>query len=402
MAGAYEVEPEVPSIFPGLRERMRNLPPFLRDAKLDFKFRTYYWDRTRPDGTENRAWAGGGNLVAFKSGKWLDRLSVGASYYGSFAIDAPDDKSGTQLLGPDQEDLTVLGQAFVRLHFNDIEADLYRRTANLPYLNANDSRMIPNTFEAYGISRRGTGRDFDIAHFRKIKLRDSEEFIHMSEAAGVADSDKGLSTIGGEINLENLAFGGITQYTWDLFNTFYAEVDWTGSLSAEASFRLTGQLTDQRSVGDELLGDFSTHSWGLRGAVSRYGAIYSLTFTSTDDEAGIRNPFGGSASVNSLMLRSFARADEDALGLGLSMNFKRFGSGLSGFIRLIHGQDARDPATNMSLPDQTEFNITIDHRPETGPLKGLWLRARYAYLDIDGGDSDENWRLIVNYQLPTL
>ena len=44
----------------------------------------------------------------------------------------------------------VLGEANVALKFReDISAKFYRQSFNLPYINRNDSRIVPNTFEAY-------------------------------------------------------------------------------------------------------------------------------------------------------------------------------------------------------------------------------------------------------------
>lgn len=100
----------------------------------------------------------------------------------------------------------------------------------------------------------------------------------------------------------------------------------------------------------------------------------------------------------------FDRANEKALLLGLSFNSRLFSSaGLSTFINIAHGTDAKDPATGLNLPDRTEYDITVDWKPPEGVLEGLWVRARYNHIDNEGdGANNYDYRLVLNYTLPFL
>ena len=57
--------------------------------------------------------------------------------------------------------------------------------------------------------------------------------------------------------------------------------------------------------------------------------------------------------------------------------------------------------TPSASPDQKELDVTVDYRFKKGFLKGLWLRARGAYLDQDGPNARDvsNIRLILNYDI---
>src|SRR5436190_16108031 len=68
-----------------------SLPPFLRDTDLKVHFRSYYFNRTKPDDSKNEAWTFGG-WITYKSGLLLDTFQMGASLYGSAPLYAPDDK----------------------------------------------------------------------------------------------------------------------------------------------------------------------------------------------------------------------------------------------------------------------------------------------------------------------
>ena len=74
--------PAVERFFPELDERLKTLPPFFRDADVFVNFRTYYFNRHKPDDTDNEALATGGWL-GFRSGWLLDMFAVGATLYGS-------------------------------------------------------------------------------------------------------------------------------------------------------------------------------------------------------------------------------------------------------------------------------------------------------------------------------
>ena len=382
------------------RELLKHI--FWDAADLVLRPRTYYLNRQREDNPDSRAWAAGGSL-SYRTGNYKDRLQLGASLYTSQKLYGPQDKDGTLLLKKGQKSFTVLGEAYARLRLKGtLEFSGYRQTLNLPYVNAQDSRMVPNTFEAYLLKDRDHPRfNYVAGYVTKIKRRNETSFIHMSEAAGAADSDEGLSMIGGLYRFsEHMNLGAVNYNTRDTLNIFYTEGNAAWDISDNLALRLSAQYTDQRSVGDELIGDFDTHVGGVQLAASYRNAILSLAWTSTADGDSIRSPYGGYPGYISLILKDFNRAGEDAWLIGLSYTFARFGlPGLSVFANYAAG-DTPDTGAGAS-PDQDELDFTIDYRFQ-GKLENLWLRARAATVDQDGpGAIDEDdYRIIVNYTIP--
>jgi len=226
----------------------------------------------------------------------------------------------------------------------------------------------------------------------------------MSEITGNDDTCEGLTTAGARYTFsQGSEIGAFNLYSWDLWNTFYAEANATWEPTAKTNIRLSWQHTDQRSVGDELDGDFSTYVFGGRMATSYQGAILSLAFSSTGNGSKIRSPYGSYPGYLSLMIRDFNRADEDALLVGLSYNLKFLGlDGFSFFTNYARG-NTPDSGENTS-PDQQEIDLTVDYRFKRDYLKGLWLRVRGAYLNQDGpeGNDVKEFRAIINYELPVL
>jgi hypothetical protein len=388
------------------RHWLSTRPPFLRDSHLDLKLRTYYFDRTKTDGSEEETWAAGGSL-AFRSGRWRDFLSAGAELFTSQRLYGPENRDGLEMLRPRQVGLTVLGKVHLDLHYKEILlARLYRQDFDLPYLNRHDSRMIPNTFEAYVLRSEVSHFGFIAGHVTQMKTRGSRDFISMSEAAGTESSkERGLTMMGARYSpRKGVSIGAVDYYGWDVMNILYAEANYTRDLSDEIGLKLSGQFTHQASIGEELLGDpsFDTHVWGGRAALSRRGAILLAAFSSTSDHAAIKSPYGSYPGYVSLMRKDFNRAGELGWLVGASYNFEQLGiPGVSAFANFARGTSARDPTSEDSLPNQEEFNVTVDYHPLEGRLEGFWIRLRYAFLDVDGdADPAHDLRVMLNYQIP--
>lgn len=401
---AFEDSEPPPGRLPALERMVAGFPAFLRDAKLQIKPRSYVFDREDPNGNQREAWAIGGEL-AVETGQLGDLVSFGLSFYTSQRLHGPDGKGFTGVLTSDQEAINTLGQLWVQLGRQDQFAVVAgRMTLPLPYINQQDTRMIPITHEAFVLGRYGTGRDFVIGHVTEQKNQDSDEFVPMSKRAGARDADKGVSLLGGAWESDNgFEIGAITEYGWDTFNTFYTETSWAPQKSEKWSLRIGAQYTDQRSVGDELAGDYDTSAWGVKGSLGYKGAIATLALTEFADDAYLLSPFGGIPAYNSVIVSDFDRPGERAVRVGLSYNMARLGlPGWSGFSNLVYGTNAEDPDTGLELEDRKEYDLTLDFKPKSGYFEGLWVRLRYAYVDFDRRGNLNDLRLIVNYDLPAL
>ena len=233
------------------RERIRaQRRKAFEDTKFDVQGRTFLLDRDKYDDTESYAWAIGGS-AGLKTGYFRDRFAVGLTGYTSQPLDAPDDKDGTLLLAPGQEGYSVIGEAYVQFRLTDgININAGRKAFDTPYLNRNDARMTPNTFEAIalqGVSGdQGDGRvALGAGYFDAIKERNSEDFVSMSRDAG-ATVKRGVYSAGANYKKGPLSVGAIDYYSDDIINILYGEASYAFPLAEKREFRLAGSTATSR------------------------------------------------------------------------------------------------------------------------------------------------------------
>src|SRR5688572_1850373 len=375
------------------------------DTVFDVQLRTYDLDRDKYDDTESYAWAVGGS-AGLKTGYFRDRFAIGLTGYTSQPIDAPDDKDGTLLLAPGQEGYEVVGEAYVQVRLTDgININAGRKAFDTPYINRNDSRMTPNTFEA--IALQGVSGDketgewrFGAGYFDAIKERNSEDFVSMSDDAGApVDVDSGVYAAGANYKKGALSVGAIDYYSDDIINILYTEALYAFPLAEKREFRVAAQYSDQQAVGDNLLQgtDFSADQLGLKAELALGPALLTTAYTTTGDGTNMRNPWSGYPGYTSVQVEDFNRAGEDAWMLRASYKFPTV-PGFSVYALWVSGSDPDSP-TEFA---RDEYDLNLQWSPESGALKGLMVRLRYAHVDQDNGTELDDFRLMVYYDPPKL
>jgi len=380
---------------------------FFEDAELVLKPRTYYLHRGYDVADTRAGWALGGGLE-FRSGWWQDRLRLGATLATSQKLYGPEEKDGTQLFKPGPESFAVVSEAYATVRLvGDHGIRVGRQTLDLPYLGKHDLRMIPNTFEAVGIGNKpGDGFAYMAGYVETIKYKDSDEFIPMSEAAGAKGTDDGLTFWGMRYRMpDDSVYGVLHQRTPDLFHTTFAKAEKRFQLSEDASLWADVSWTSQSSLGQALIGDFSTHLISGRLEWVSGRQKIRLAASTTDEGGNIQKPYGNPANYLSIIINDFDRAGEDAFSVGYSYDFGQVGAGkLSLFTNLVWG-DTPD-AGPIASPDASELDLTVDWRLNRGWSEKVWVRLRAAWVDQDddfpGSDDLFDFRIIVNYDFDLL
>jgi hypothetical protein len=403
----------------------------LKDTKFELNLRTFYFDRSDFNGSEKQAWAIGGWL-GVKTGYFLDHVAFGATVYTSNPIYAPDDRDGTTLLAPGQNGYTVLGEFYAELRIvKDVGITVGAKGYDTPFINRNDTRMTPNTFEAIVLQGRtelgksssdaaetadgvGLSKDgkevavptptpaqdvaaikYGIGYFYQIKERNDSEFVSMSVDAG-APVERGVWAAGALYEKGKFSIGAIDYYSQDIINIAYAESKLEVPLADDWKLKFAGQYVDQGSVEDNLLQghSFSGHQFGLKVELPIRNALFTAGFTHAWGNANLQNPWSGYPGYTSVQVQDFNRAGESAFLLRAGYDFP-WVDGLSAYALAVFGTDP-DSASQYR---QNEFDFNLQWGPKEGILKGLSLRLRYAVVQQFGGDVDNltDFRAICNY-----
>ncbi len=407
--------PLVDSFETGREWRLEKRRGALQDTEFRFNFRTAYFNREKFDGSESEAWAVGGWL-GLKTGYFLDHISFGVTGYTSQPLSAPDNKDGTSLLKPGGQGYTVLGEAYADIRIiKDLNLYVGRKEYETPFINGDDTRMTPKTFEAIVLqgrtefgkastdaSKDGVDPHKDVAvlkygagYFDRIKEWNSDRFVSMSEDAG-ASVDRGVYTAGAFFEKGNFSVGAIDYYSPDIINIGYAEATLKVPFSAHWEPKLAVQFVDQRSVGDDLLqGDsFSGRQFGIKADLPFKQALFTVGYTHTTDGTNLQNPWSSYPGYTSVQVQDFNRAGEDAFIVRAGYEFTKV-KGLSTYVLGVFGTEPKD----IGQYRQNEYDVSVKWEPPEGVLEGLSVRLRYALVQQDGGSVQDlqDFRVILNY-----
>ena len=350
------------------------------------QLRTYYLDQENTSGVPSGAWALGG-WAGLRSPWWGDLFQVGIVGYTSQKLYGPDDMSGTKLLAPGQEPIAALGEAFAAVRIAGQTITAYRQLINRPFINPQDTRMVPNTFEAYTLTGSWDQLFYTGGYVTKMKVRDSESFRWMSNVAGGTGNQEGAIYAGGTWNFATNGYVRVDEvYSTDVLNIFYTDVKYPIAIDDKTSLTLGAQYYPQTSVGDAQTGSFSTFGLGLQAAVS-YGPVSGqLYYTQTGRGATTQSPYGDHPSYLNIMVFSFNTAGERALGIGGNVDFSDLGvPGLKASAIYATGRDQIDSQTGAPIGNQNETDVRLDYAFAKGTfLEGLVATFRYAWTHQDG------------------
>jgi outer membrane OprD family porin len=394
-----------------LKAARRNEVPFFRDAEIKLNNRSYWFAQDTFGLSKPEALTSGGSL-SYRSGYLADFLKLGATVYTSQPLYAPADAGETLNLTIDGDQITTLGQANASVKLLGQEITAGRELVRTPYINPNDSRMIPLTFEGIVLlpaAGDDPHLDYIASYLWRYKPRDTSEFVPFTQPLGVTE-DEGVLINGVHYRGTDFNVGFVNYWIKDAMNTVYGEVDYTLHLGAPLDgpeLRLSLNDTDQRSVGAELIpgSPFATFQASARLIASYRGFVLTGALSQVGREAELLKPYGWSPSYTAMMISSFQRAGEFGALVRLSYDFSRLGlNGLAFYASLGRGTDAITPATGASLPNRDEIDLRFEYEPHGNSLEGL--RVQLDYIDqrlIDNptpSDDLKQFRAIVNYLVP--
>lgn len=390
---------------------------FIEDSKANLELRNFYFNRDfRQDGaaqSKQDEWAQG-FLLRYESGYTAGTIGVGVDAIGllGLKLDSSPDRAGSGLLprgrsAPREaaDDYSQLGLT-AKLKASNSVLKVGTLIPKLPTTLANDSRLLPQTFQgAHLNSSEFAGLTLDAGRLTQVSLRDSSNSEDMTITTG------GAKRIVASGTSDQFDFAGLsykwndqltTGYNYGKLDNLYSQhlVNLTHVLPISAGQALKTDLRYGRS-NDEGRSNVDNRALGAMFTYSLGGHAFGLGYQKMSGDTGFAYIGGTDAFlVNFVQIGDFANADERSWQARYDYNFAALGvPGLTFMTRYLTGD-------NISLASgaegkEWERNTDIAYVIQDGALKNLGVKWRNATVRSTnfGNDLDEN-RLIVSYSLP--
>jgi hypothetical protein len=390
---------------------------FIEDSKASVELRNFYMNRDfRQEGaaqSKAEEWAQG-FLLRYESGYTEGTVGFGVDAIGTLGLklDSSPDESGTGLLQRDrdtgraQDDYGDLGvTAKVKVSNSVLKAGTMM--PKLPTVQANDSRLLPQSFQGGWInSQEIAGLTFDAGQLSRVNQRDSSDHEAMTMTTG---NGRGITGTGG-VTSDEFNFAGAsykwndqltTAYHYGALDEFYKQhilnavhlLPLGDKQSLKSDIRFARSTDDgQTNVDNKAFGAMFTYSLG--------GHAFGLGHQKMSGDTGYAY-IGGTDPflVNYVQIGDFAFKDEKSWQARYDYNFAALGiPGLTFMTRYLSGDNV-DRGAGLSEGKEWERNTDIAYVFQDGPLKNFGVKWRNATTRSNfGNDLDEN-RLILSYSL---
>lgn len=414
---------------------------FIEDSKASISSRTMYYNADNREGGADQRESAQGFKLDYASGFTPGTIGIGFDAQALWGIhldggrghrlDAnntffPSDSDGSAV-----DEWSRIGGNF-KARISKTEGRLGSALApNLPILVANDSRLLPQTFDG-GIV---TSKEIDNLTFTAGQLE---------HAYGRASSNRtGLAVSGGTQDSNQFRFGGADwkvtkdltlQYYYSNLENYYTQ-NFLGlvhvlPISTEQSFKTDLRYFDSRSDGKngqtgyffDNNGGFAKNAnevdnktWSAMFTYTLGGHAFLLGHQQVGDDGGfvwlnqgsVRGSNGslegaGGSSFylfTDSMVNQFARAGENTTFGQYSYDFARLGApGLKASISYLSGDDIKNKSGNGDY-SEWERDMRVDYLFQDGVLKGFGATVRHGAYRGSGesiADQDQT-RLIFNY-----
>jgi len=373
---------------------------FLRAGTFDVTVMDYFMSRTfhsDPNATA-QAQAIGGKLL-YKT-PYAAGFAAGIGVYTAQKMPfSPKSTDGSNVLAPGQKSFSVLGLSYLNYKFGNTELTIYRQLIDTPFINPNDIRIAPVTYEAYTVRNTSLpGLKLTTSQITKIKEWTSTEFISLPKAAGY-DINKSVTMLGAEYQFSDDLKTQLWNYqAYDFLNTSYFQFDKTWKRN-DWNYSLSGQVMAQTDTGKAIAGRIKSAMGGIMLGAGTHGANAQVAYTQAANGTDMVNPFAGFPGYTSIMEEDCDLDGQKAWLLGFNYDFS--GAGLPGLYAETDYTQAYIPSSDdKSFPTQHEINFIMRYS-FADYWKGLSVtfKTAYVYHSQRLGDTDYyDYRLITAYR----
>jgi imipenem/basic amino acid-specific outer membrane pore len=406
---------------------------FVEDSKLDLLLRNYYFNRDKKDGAQDdKDWTQGFHGV-FSSGYTQGTVGFGVDAFGYLGVllDGEDKFSGSGNITRDSQgrnhDSFGKAGAAVKVRVSSTELKFGQmQPSTSPVFAVGGSRLLPQTATGFQLqSSELKGLDVEAGHFYSASSQDSMNSDGELWATYAGVTAKTADYVGGKYAInDNLSASVYGAKLEDIWNQYYANLNYTIPLADTQSVNLDGNIYRTTDTGSAKAGDISNTAYSLAAAYSFLKAhtitvgFQKVNGNTPFDYIGVGDNNRGGDSIflaNSIQYSDFNGPGEKSWQARYDLKMAEYGvPGLSFMTRYVKGWDidgtnAPSNGTYGGLYGEDgkhhETNLEAKYVVQAGPAKDLSFRIRQAWhrANTDEGEGDINeFRLIVDYPLSIL
>ncbi|ADD69381.1 outer membrane porin [Denitrovibrio acetiphilus DSM 12809] len=377
-----------------------NLKEAFSKGSLKGEIRTYYFTRDFDGDTQDREDMAVGTMLFYHTDP-LYGVSAGLTFASGNDLASDDDKAVYGLLqrgdDGDHESFTRMQEYYIQGEWYNTTIKYGAQKIGTPFMNPHDIRLMPKTYKGLSIVNRSvenlTLSGYYITGFMGWS---DDEYMPIMDSVGSGGDDNPLLSFGAQykfpVEAVNLKAEAWQYHMDDVFNSTYLKGT-IGKTFNDYALHITPSYLIQKSVGDDVGGDFDTDQYGFNAGVDAFGFSVTGYYAYTGDD-DLFVPWGdGKVLIQQIM--ASGRAEENAYALKVNYDFGKLGlKGLSAYV--FHAiYDTPESGSNASSDiNETDFNIQYSF---SGALDGVSVRVRYAMVDFDEGEDFNDFRVYVKY-----
>lgn len=389
---------------------------FLEDSKASLELRNFYMNRDFREGSgqsKREEW-GQGFILRYASGYTPGTIGVGFDAIGMLGIklDSGRGRAGTGLL-PVEEDGDVPGEyskagGTLKLRASKSEFKAGTLMPKWPTLQANNGRLLPQTFEGMQLQvRELKGLELTGAQIQRTVQRDqtSDEGLTLNNKnrrfSGSLD--------GGDFELLGLSYKVLENtdfsYQYARFENIYRQqfVGLSDRRKGEwGAFNSDIRLFLSDDEGSAQGGAIDNRAFSAMGTYKLNGHSLGVGYQAMSGDSAF--PYVAGADpylVNFVQVGDFAEKDERSWQLRYDYDLAKVGiPGLTFMTRYLrgHGADVRGADSG----GERELDVELQYVFQSGSFKGLGVRLRSATYRSDFARDANDARVIISYPLSLL
>lgn len=405
---------------------------FVDDSSLTVHLKNYYFNRDGKNGGDDRKDWAQGMLGNFSSGFTQGTVGFGVDAYGYWGIKL-DGGAGTAGTGnlpidrhgePDDQFGTAGGALKMRISKTELRYGDLMPTA--PVFAAGGTRLLPQTATGFNLlSSDIAGLELDGGHFTGGNGSVTTNHDHDLYASYAGITASSIDYAGGKYTFnDNLTASLYGSNLQDVWNQYYANVNFTQPLAGSQSLNLDFNVYRTHDAGSAKAGAISNTTWSLAAAYSFLSAhTVTLAYQKVHGDTpfdyvafGVNGPGDTADSIllaNSVQYSDFNGPGEKSWQARYDLSMASYGvPGLSFMARYLSGDNIDGSRIAANSPYQNygygsdgkhhETDIEAKYVVQSGPVKDLSLRMRQSFhrgnADQAEGDNNE-LRLIADYPI---